>query len=1352
MKTFLLLPLLLTFSYFSKAQSLAINTDGSTASNSAILDVKSTTKGLLIPRMDSAQRAIIPSPATGLLVYQTNKDSGFYFYDGTAWQQLINLGNNLWKKNGTHIHNTNTGNVGIGISNPLARLHVADSSVLFSATGNIPFTYPNPPISGEGRRMMWYPAKAAFRVGYVFGNNWDKDSIGIYSIAMGMDALAKGYNSVALGPLSSARGDYSISMGNNSIATDMYSLTIGTGDSATTGTAMAIGNYSNATGFSAIAIGNASNARGANSLSIGTALTASGLQSTAIGYNSTATAENSIALTNATASGNNSFAVGNSIASGIYATSFGESTIASGLNSTAFGISTTASGINATAFGYSNNATGNYSTTMGYGSQASGNRSIAIGNNLFASGDFSFAIGNGSTASGLNSIALGNAVVTASGDGSLATGAATNASGKYATSTGYFTTAKSLGGFSIGTHNESNDAPDPNVATLTDRVFQIGIGDGNPIDGKKNAITVLRNGNTGFGTFNPAAKIDVSAISFFGLTGTAMSNSVRVQAGNLASAAGSEIAIASLGFMASGSDNTALGIRAYRTTAGTGWATTALLLGYDVNNTVRAAGAGTGFISLHSNGNIGIGLIDAAEKLDILGKTKTTNLQVTNGAAVGKVLTSDAVGNANWADVTAPAAYWTASGNNIYNNNTGNVGIGVNNPLAKLHVADSSVVFSAAGFVTGPYGTAPVNGEGRRMMWYANKAAFRVGYVDGVQWDTDSIGIYSFAMGYNTKAKDYSTALGIDTKSSNGSLSTGGYTTASGQFAFATGLNATASGDASISAGEQTRAVGNYSFASGNSTNAFNTYSVALGNLSSASGEASFVMGSSSQAVGSQSAAFGKNMNTRAAYSFVAGGYNDISDAPTPQNPIATDRIFQIGNGLDVTTRSNALTILRNGNTGIGTTTPGYRLDLANGSFAFGTSNSRTETRDNAGLQGNAGAQSGFFETSSPVNYPAGANSWWHLIDTRHNNPANNFALQIAGSFFDQELWFRKTNNNSAQAWSRLLTSTNGWSAIGNSGTNPASNFIGTNDAIDFVLRTTGTERMRISAGGNVGIGTAAPNAQLQFSNSAVNRKLVLFEGANNDHQFYGLGINTATFRYQVDATGSDHAFFAAVNSTSSDELMRIKGNGNIGIGTSTPTKQTEIIGAASATPVTLVIGNRGGFGPAAMEFVSDYGLANQWRPGYIRSNDVGGFTGAVEVYTNGTGVGNYYTSVKGLEVRNGVTYTATGTVGIFSDERIKNNVQPFTGGLDIINRINPVSFYYNQQAPFQTDKMQIGILAQDLEKIAPYMVDKHVTKEFDDLRSVNNQAYIFLLINAVKEQQKQIDEQRKMIEELLKK
>jgi hypothetical protein len=100
------------------------------------------------------------------------------------------------------------------------------------------------------------------------------------------------------------------------------------------------------------------------------------------------------------------------------------------------------------------------------------------------------------------------------------------------------------------------------------------------------------------------------------------------------------------------------------------------------------------------------------------------------------------------------------------------------------------------------------------------------------------------------------------------------------------------------------------------------------------------------------------------------------------------------------------------------------------GNFFYGNSDSRSQTRDNAGLQGNAGAQSGFYETSNPSNFPTGATSWWHLIDTRHSNPGNNYAMQLSGSFFDQRLYFRKTNNNAAQAWREVLTTPQGVAPI----------------------------------------------------------------------------------------------------------------------------------------------------------------------------------------------------------------------------------------------------------------------------------------------------------------------------------
>lgn len=70
----------------------------------------------------------------------------------------------------------------------------------------------------------------------------------------------------------------------------------------------------------------------------------------------------------------------------------------------------------------------------------------------------------------------------------------------------------------------------------------------------------------------------------------------------------------------------------------------------------------------------------------------------------------------------------------------------------------------------------------------------------------------------------------------------------------------------------------------------------------------------------------------------------------------------------------------------------------------------------------------------------------------------------------------------SGTAWVRFAAGTAGWELVGNGGTNPATNFIGTTDAIDFVVRTNNTERMRVTSAGNVGIGTTTPAQSLHVA------------------------------------------------------------------------------------------------------------------------------------------------------------------------------------------------------------------------------------------------------------------------------
>jgi Head domain of trimeric autotransporter adhesin len=261
----------------------------------------------------------------------------------------------------------------------------------------------------------------------------------------------------------------------------------------------------------------------------------------------------------------------------------------------------------------------------------------------------------------------------------------------------------------------------------------------------------------------------------------------------------------------------------------------------------------------------------------------------------------------------------------------GHVGIGTVSPAARLHVTDSSVLFSAINDIPGSPGNLPISGVGRRMMWYADKAAFRVGYVDATQWDKDSIGNYSFAAGYNSKSKGYaSTALGFNTSASAfSSTAMGNGTSASGYISTAMGNGTSASGDNSTAMGIFTSASGYYSTAMGSSTSASGYFSTAMGSSTLASGDYSTAMGFSTSASGTSSTAMGYFNKSKSFAGTVVGVYNDSTNAANPSSINSNNRIFQIGNGTANNARSNAMTVLQNGNVGIGELTPAVPLNFA---------------------------------------------------------------------------------------------------------------------------------------------------------------------------------------------------------------------------------------------------------------------------------------------------------------------------------------------------------------------------------------------------------------------------------------
>jgi len=110
---------------------VAVNTNGADANSSAMLDVSSTEKGILIPRMTLSQRNDISNPVTGLMIYQTNNTPGFYFYNGSSWVVVgdgatsinslydgVSDGSSIFLGNGSGVSDDGTSNqnLGYGIS------------------------------------------------------------------------------------------------------------------------------------------------------------------------------------------------------------------------------------------------------------------------------------------------------------------------------------------------------------------------------------------------------------------------------------------------------------------------------------------------------------------------------------------------------------------------------------------------------------------------------------------------------------------------------------------------------------------------------------------------------------------------------------------------------------------------------------------------------------------------------------------------------------------------------------------------------------------------------------------------------------------------------------------------------------------------------------------------------------------------------------------------------------------------------------------------------------------------------------------------------------------------------------
>lgn len=160
---------------------------------SALLELSSTTKGILIPRLTTTQRNAIPSPAQGLLIFQTDGPRGFYFYDGT-WKAVSSSGSGA---------NTSLSNL---VSPTAINQHLLPQTTKLYDLGSSSLSWRNlylrDDIYLDGTRFVSNAPGTASLNAFVGSNAGLAITSGINNTALGHDALrndTSGYNNTAVG-------------------------------------------------------------------------------------------------------------------------------------------------------------------------------------------------------------------------------------------------------------------------------------------------------------------------------------------------------------------------------------------------------------------------------------------------------------------------------------------------------------------------------------------------------------------------------------------------------------------------------------------------------------------------------------------------------------------------------------------------------------------------------------------------------------------------------------------------------------------------------------------------------------------------------------------------------------------------------------------------------------------------------------------------------------------------------------------------------------------------------------------------------------------------------------------------
>ncbi len=379
------------------------------------------------------------------------------------------------------------------------------------------------------------------------------------------------------------------------------------------------------------------------------------------------------------------------------------------------------------------------------------------------------------------------------------------------------------------------------------------------------------------------------------------------------------------------------------------------------------------------------------------------------------------------------------------------------------------------------------------------------------------------------------------------------------------GRTNTAGGNYSVVLGGRDQdALGGYSLAGGGQNNiAGGGYSTSIGGTANRSpGDyATTVGGFDNSASGNYSVALGSGLLAPSERQIAIGAYNQMMNGlglPTP-----TDPIFVIGNGTSSSARSNAVTMLRNGNLGVGTTTP-TRLLSVNGSINVAPS----------GLPGSPSAGDLAFDSGDANKLKFHNGTSWQTVGTGAASQWNNGSassinyllgnvgigttnpgqkLSVAGSITVDSA----AANVGTVANSLIFGGDGDGEAIGSKRTAGGNNY-----GLDFY--TGSQNRLAITVGGNVGVGTTSPSRLLQVA-GAMKITPTAAPGTPTAGDIFVDSTSANELKYHNGSAWQTVGAGAASqwNNGSASSINYLLGN--VGIGTTNPTAQLDVYNANTA-------------------------------------------------------------------------------------------------------------------------------------------------------------------------------------------